>query len=440
MITHSIPVPKIRPAQLALKPDGTIDDHDRVEIGPTPQAFQEWAQLGLTPPNLPRLRQTRLNRIVAQLQQRDYAGVLLFDPVNIRYATDCPNMQVWIAHNPARAAFVGADGHVILWDFHGCGHMSAHLELIQELRTGAGFSYFLAGDTEVNQAQRFAQEIAAVMQQHGGRNRRLAVDRIEVAGVQALMTAGVKLRSGQQLMEQTRTIKCTDEVNAMRCALATCETAIAAMESALSPGLTEVELWSVLQAENIKRGGEWIETRLLSSGPRTNPWMQEAGPRTIHAGDLVAFDTDMIGPYGMAADISRTWYCGDDTPSDRQRELYQLAYEQLTTNMAMLKPGVSFKELSERAHRLPAAFQSQRYSLLMHGIGLCDEFPVVYYPEDWIDGAFEGSLQPGMTLCVEAYAGAEGDREGVKLENQVLITETGYENLTHYPFDARLLQ
>ncbi|TIV89859.1 MAG: M24 family metallopeptidase, partial [Mesorhizobium sp.] len=82
------------------------------------------------------------------------------------------------------------------------------------------------------------------------------------------------------------------------------------------------ELWSALHAENIARGGEWIETRILTSGPRTNPWMQEAGPRRIVSGDLVAFDTDMVGPYGMCADFSRTWHCGDGRPTDEQRRLH----------------------------------------------------------------------------------------------------------------------
>ncbi len=90
-------------------------------------------------------------------------------------------------------------------------------------------------------------------------------------------------------------------------------------------------------------------------------------------------------------------------------------------------------------HRLPEDFRAQRYGVKYHGVGLCDEFPCIYYPEDFIAGAFDYVLQPGMVLCVEAYIGAVGGRHGVKLENQVLITETGSENLTRCPFDDRLM-
>src|SRR5689334_11054669 len=87
---------RIDPARqraVALKRDGSIDDNNRVEIGPTPLAFAEWDRLGLEPPHLPTMRKFRLQRIVDQLISRDLGGVLLFDPLNIRYATDTTNMQ-----------------------------------------------------------------------------------------------------------------------------------------------------------------------------------------------------------------------------------------------------------------------------------------------------------------------------------------------------------
>ncbi|XVN16281.1 hypothetical protein QZH47_10135 [Pseudomonas corrugata] len=136
--------PTHRPSQTTcncIKKDGSAEDNDRVEIGPTPLAFAEWERLGLEPPHLPTLRTYRLQRLVDQLVARDLGGILLFDPLNIRYATDTTNMQLWTTHNPARACFVAASGHVVLWDFHGCDHLSAHLPLVTELRSGASFSF-----------------------------------------------------------------------------------------------------------------------------------------------------------------------------------------------------------------------------------------------------------------------------------------------------------
>ena len=440
---YSIPNPKIDPSSkpaTGLKPDGSPDDNDRVEFGPTDLAFKEWAELGITPPNLDRMRQVRLDKLCTELKKRDYGAALLFDPLNIRYAGDSSNMQLWIAHNPARATFVSADGYMVLWDFHGCDHLSSYLPLIKEVRHGAGFFYFVAGDKEEDLAAGFAAQVNDLMRTHCGNNRRLAIDKIEVAGAHALEKLGIQIGSGQEVCEHARLIKDIDEINAMRCAMATCEISVAAMREALEPGIAETELWAVMHAENIKRGGEWIETRILSSGPRTNPWMQEAGPRVVQNNEVVSFDTDLIGPYGYCSDISRSWFCGDGQPTAEQRHLQHVAYDHIMTNMELLAPGVTFRELTEKGKRLPPEFIEQRYGVMMHGVGLCDEFPAIYYPEDFIDDAFEYVLQPGMTLCVEAYIGAVDGKEGVKLEDQVLITETGYENLTTAPFDEKLMK
>ena len=395
--------------------------------------------MGLSLPDLPAMRQYRIERITAELDKRDLGGILLFDPINIRYATDSMNMQVWTMHNLARAAFVSAAGYIVLWDFTHCEHMTQHLPLINEVRTGAGAFYFEHGDKENNQAASFADEIKALISQHGCEGR-IAIDRMDISISQGFDYCQINYLPGQPIMEHARLIKGPDEIKAMRCSAAACEIAVGKMHEALAPGLAEVELWAILHSENIARGGEWIETRILSSGPRTNPWMQEAGPRILQDGELLAFDTDLIGLYGICCDMSRTWLIGNSAGTGEQKECYQVAYDHIMENMELLKPSVSFKDLTFQGHTLPPEFQTQKYCVKMHGVGLCDEFPSIYYPDNFIEGAFDYELQPGMTLCVEAYAGKVGGVDGVKLENQVLITENGYENLTPYPYEERLLK
>ena len=73
--------------------------------------------------------------------------------------------------------------------------------------------------------------------------------------------------------------------------------------------------------------------------------------------------------------------------------------------------------------------------MVAHGVGLCDEWPSIYYDVDFEANGYDGQLEPGMVVCVEALIGAEGGRESVKLEQQVLVTEDGYERLDSYPMD-----
>ena len=430
-----------RKPEFALKPDGTPDDNNRVEIGPTALAFEEWAALGLEAPQLNRQREFRLQRLVQELQRHDYGGIVLFDPLNIRYATDSTNMQLWITHNPARACFVSAEGYIVLFDFHSCDHLSEHLPLVRELRSGASFFYFESGARGDEHAAGFAAQIDELMRTHAGENRRIAVDKIEIAGsARAGEAAGLQVFEGQEVTETgTRDQGAGRNQGDRAAATAACEAAMAEMEEAIEIGKSENEIWSALHAGNIKRGGEWLETRIFSSGPRTNPWFQESGPRVVQAGELLALDTDMVGVYGMCCDISRTWFSGGAEPTEEQKWLYRISHEHIMTNMELLKPGVTFREITQKAHRLPDDCVPNRYGVVMHGVGLCDEYPAIRYREDFDHYGYDGVVEPGMVLCVEVYCGRKGGLEGVKLEDQVLITEDGYENLTRYPFEDQLL-
>jgi Xaa-Pro aminopeptidase len=159
----------------------------------------------------------------------------------------------------------------------------------------------------------------------------------------------------------------------------------------------------------------------------------------IEAGDVVAFDTDLIGPYGFCADLSRSWLCGDGRASDEQRDLFSIAADQIAYNTALLRPGTTFRELVEKAKNPPPDCFPARYGVLYHGVGLADEYPTLPHAADWTDDTPDGVLEPGMVLCVESYIGRLGGGEGVKIEEQVLITGTGAEKLSSYPLDSRLL-
>jgi Xaa-Pro aminopeptidase len=405
--------------------------------GPGSLATGEWEAAGLDLPDVPRMRRYRLDRLRAELAQAGYGAAVLTDPINVRYATDCTNMQLWTMHNLVRYAFVAVGGPVILFDFHGSEQLSDHLELVDETRHGRPWFYYATGPNTAAAARSWASEIVELLRVHAP-GERLAVDKLDAFGVEALGELGIAIVDGQEPCELARAIKSPDEVAALRCVVHAAEQGIAAMRRALRAGVTEQELWANLHAENIRRGGEWIETRLLASGQRTNPWFQECSSKVIEDGDIVAFDTDLIGPYGYCADLSRTWICGDIRPSARQRDLYRAAYEQVAHNMDLLRPSLSFFDFAADSFDLPDRYRASRYSVILHGVGLCDEYPAVLYPED-ATFAYDGQFRPGMMVCVESYVGEAGGPDGIKLEEQVLITDTGVESISTYPFDAAFL-
>ncbi len=388
--------------------------------------------------DMARMRQYRLARVRGELERRDIGACLLYDMANIRYATGTRSMAVFTGHYPTRYAFVAAAGPVILFDAESGSLRDWLPETVDEIRPPRNWYYEANGDRVADAAKPWAAEIDALIRQHCGTNRRLGIDRLGAMGFLPLHALGIEIADGQAVLEAARAIKSADEIGCMSVAVSVCEAGVAAMREALRPGISEQGLWAIMADVNHRHGGEWMETRLLTSGGRTNPWYRECGEKLIRAGDLVAFDTDMIGPFGYCCDMSRTFHCGPGRPSDEQRRLYSLARQQIEHNIDMLKPGISFRELSDHTFKVPEDYLVQRYSVIMHGVGLVDEYPDIVHPLDWNEHTADGMVEENMTLCVESYIGAVGGAEGVKLEEQVLVTAHGVERLSTFPFEDEL--
>jgi Xaa-Pro dipeptidase len=381
------------------------------------------------------LRRYRLERLRRLTAEAGLAAVLVTDPVNLRYATGTRNMQVWTLHNLCRYALVPAEGPVVIWELPSSAHLSRGLETLDEIRPSLAWDYMSVGPRGPEMARRLAAELADLVRRLGGGEMRLGIDRADLPLSEALAETQVQAVDAKGVLERARAIKSPEEVRSFVQSLRTTEAAIAELRAAARPGMSEQEALAVLLAGSIRRGGEYPETRLLTSGPRTNPWFQETAERVMEAGDLLSFDTDLIGPGGWYTDLSRSFVIGERKPTDSQRRLYDLARRQLATNIALLRPGVGFFELTEKAFQLPEDCRPNRYADIAHGCGLGVEYPLIWYAEDAEWGAYDGVLEAGMIVCVESYIGAVGGREGVKLEEPVLITEAGPMVLSATPFE-----
>ena len=381
--------------------------------------------------NFQKLRSYRLDRVKKELEKNNLEACILFDPVNVRYALDTVNMSVYNMHNLTRYCFVPVNGPVILYEYFNCEGLSSHLNLIDEIRPAITWDYFSNGDQASVQLKKWVNEIKDLSNSYF-KSKKVAIDVINGPAVTALNKADIKVVDAKLILEQARVIKSPEELKCMKAAIEVAEIGVAKMRNELKAGMTEDELWSILHKTNIEHGGEWIECRILSSGERTNPWMQESSNKVIQRGEIVSFDTDMVGPYGYCADISRAFVEGNKFSSD-QKKLYQMGVEHIDHNARLIKPGMSFKEFTEKSWKLPEEYYGNRYPCMVHGIGLCDEWPLIKYPTD--GGQREGHFEKNMTITVESYIGKVGGKEGVKLEQQYLVGENHLELMSHHPLE-----
>ena len=384
------------------------------------------------------LRRYRLKRVRDEMAQRSIDACVLVDPVSIRYACGARNMQVFHLRNPARSLVVPVEGPVVLFEFTGCMHLAEGLETVDEIRPSVTASYAAAGDG-IREAERaWARQVGEEIRRHCGPAPTVGVERVNAGAAAALAESGMRLVDAQAPLERARSVKSVAEIACIRRSLAATAVGMEALREGLVPGRTENEVWSLFHQAVVALGGEYVETRLLSSGPRTNPWFQEAGERVIEAGDLVAIDTDVVGCHGYYSDFSRTFHVDGVSPTPKQRELYRIAREQVEHNIALLRPGLSLRDYARAAWKIPDRFADNRYFLSAHGCGMTGEYPYLYHEADFDAFGYDGTLTENMTICVESYIGEPAGGQGVKLEQQVLLTAGGPELLSTFPFEETL--
>jgi Xaa-Pro aminopeptidase len=375
-----------------------------------------------------RLHDYRLGRIRTALTEADAAMCVLISPISMRYAVNFRNYALFQSHIPSTYLFISVDGPVL---FHNAYEPSLER---RNIRNGRGISFFEGGSGLKEQALLFAHDINTYLQEIGTDNRRVAVEYVNPSITQALEGIGLEVIDGVAISEQARLIKSDDEIACMRWAIEVAGHGIARVKQALKPGVSELQLWALLNYTNLANNGDWHDGRMLASGPRINPWLQEASDRRLESGDLIGLDTDMIGPFGYFADISRTFYCGTGNPTRRQKQLYRLAMDEIEHNLTLVQPGITLSEFQLRSYDVPEEFHENAYPCIIHAVGMSDEYPQVK-PKFRGPVSYDTTLEAGMVICVESYMGAVGERDGVKLEQQVLVTDSGYELLTTYPFE-----
>lgn len=389
--------------------------------------------------DLAAVRLYRRDRVRGEMAKRGIAALLLSDSINIRYATGTRNMQVFTSRNqPSRYLMLTAN-RCILYEFTGAMHLAEGYETVDEVRPASTASFVAAGRRIAERERAWAKEMASTLRDLCGTKPVVGVERLNAGAAIALAAEGLHLVDAQEPVEMARCIKSDEEMKCVRASLRATEAGVAELRDAISPGLTEAELWSVLHRSVIAANADYCETRLLNSGSRTNPWFQETSSKVIAPNELIALDTDVVGCHGYYSDFSRTFHAGPDRPSDHQRTLYKVAHEQVHHNMDVIRPGMSFREYSELAWNIPEQYADHRYYLSAHGCGMSGEYPYLYHRADFPDAGYDGIIEPGMTLCVESFIGHNDGGEGVKLEQQILVTGTGIELLSAFPFEDALL-
>src|SRR5262245_33296364 len=367
---------------------------------------------------------------------RQIGALVLTDIVNIRYCTGVAVMPLWTAVNIAHYIVVPATGDPVIFEYGGAEFRQR--AFWPDVRPSMFWQARVTDADSPGKAAAWASQIKGVLEERGLAGERVGIDVLDYNGYAALQAAGIQLTDADRAMAAARMIKLPDEIALMKRSCAVAESALRQMEQAIRPGISENELLAIFWHRVLASGGEHCFTRLIVSGQKTNPWLQEADDKKVATGELVAIDTDMTGPEAYVADFSRTFLCGE-TASAEQKEAYRVAHDFVRGCIALIRPGLAYSDFVARCPVLPPEYRQQAYGVIVHGIGTDDESPNIPLPGDPYTEMPEGEFQENMVVAVECYTGMVGARDGVKLEDEVWVAAGGPVVLSRYPYDSKLL-
>ncbi len=379
------------------------------------------------------LRAERLARLQASMRAHGVPACLFFHQANIRYATGTNVMKIWSSETFSRHCVVPAEGEPVLFEAETSRDVSAMK--IRDVRVATTWQFIPSRAEQLS--REWAAELKTLLRELGADDGPLGLDQLDTVGFNALANAGIEVVDSTAITMGARDIKTPQEIGLIKINGAIGDAMLGDFERAIRPGVHEHELLATITDTLLQNQGEYVFTRLVSSGRNTNPWGSEARDKIVMPGDLVAVDTDAYGVEGYMIDVSRTFLCGEEA-SPGQIEVYKIAHDMMVQMRELLRPGMTYDEYARACPALPQRFRAQQYECMVHGIGLQDESPSIYYP-DQAPNLTDSVLTPDMALCLEVYVGEVGGHYGVKLEDQVLVTETGAELLCTYPYDRKLL-
>lgn len=232
--------------------------------------------------------------------------------------------------------------------------------------------------------------------------------------------------SAEEKLRQLRMLKTEEEMAKIREACRLADYAIEVGVNEISEGKTEMAILAAIEYELKKAGiNEMSFSTMVLTGKNAASPHGTPGMTKISRGDLVLFDLGVVHE-GYCSDITRTVAYGDI--NDKQREIYETVLKAQEAAVAASKAGISCSVIDLTARRIIAEQGYGDYfpHRLGHGLGISvHEYPSLTETNPLM-------LQPGMVFTIEPGIYVP-DIAGVRIEDDILITETGHEVLTKYP-------
>lgn len=241
-----------------------------------------------------------------------------------------------------------------------------------------------------------------------------------------------ELISASKLLEELRMVKDAEELTAMREAQRITDEAFTAILAFIKPGVTEQEIAARLQYEMLRRGAERMSfDPIVASGPNGSKPHAIPGGRRVQRGEFITMDFGCVYG-GYCSDMTRTIALGK--PSDEMRKVYDIVYRAQQAGIAAAKGGVVGADVHEAGRKVIA--DGGYDDFFGHGFG--HSLGIEIHEDPRFSPKWHGVIPAGATLSAEPGIYLPG-KFGVRIEDVVVLTDNGCENLTKSPKELLIL-
>jgi Xaa-Pro aminopeptidase len=388
--------------------------------------------------NMDRLRTERLARAKKLLAQSNIGSLLCFDMNNVRYLT-ATHIGTWAQDKISRFTLLPQNDEPILWDFGSAArHHQLNCPWLGE-RSRPGISLLRgAMSPEMGRAEDVARKVRVELEERGLHKEPVGVDVIEPPIMFALQREGLNIVDGQQLMSDARVIKTQDEITLLNTSAMMVDAAYEELYRAMRPGLSENQAVGIASKTLYDLGSEYVEGVNAISGERCSPHPHVFSDRVLRPGDPVYYD--ILHSYmGYRTCYYRSFAIS--YASHALVDAYKRCRDYLDASIALIQPGRTTAEVAAvwpRAQEFGFANEEAAFALQFgHGIGLAIwEKPVISRLVS-LDHSYE--LKPGMVFALETFWPSKDGWSAARIEEEIVVTETGHEVITRFPADQLLI-
>jgi Xaa-Pro aminopeptidase len=386
-----------------------------------------------------RLRTERLRRAQAALQDSELGALLLFDQNNIRYVTST-HIGEWARDKSARCVLLPREGDPVLWDFGSAAkHHRLYAPWLPESSWQAGVTSMRgAMPRETGVPDRLAARIHRELREHGIADEPLGIDLTDMATLYSLHHQGLETADAQPVMMQARAIKTPDEIALLEHAARMVDAVYEEIYRTLRPGVREHEVVANAMRLLFELGSEQVEAINAVSGDRCNPHPHVFSDRLLAPGDQAFFD--IIHSFmGYRTCYYRTFNVGGVTQS--QIDAYKQCREWLDQAIELVRPGTTTDQIASvwpTAQELGFPDEQSCFGLQFgHGLGVgLYEAPMISRVHS-LDHPVE--IREGMLFALETYCPATDGESAARIEEEVVVTATGYRVITKFPAEELLV-